>query len=407
MKKHLLLLLIMFLGFNAYSQIIFEKGYYVDNSGQKIDCLIKNVDWRSNPTTFEYKLSEDGELEIASINSIKEFSIYNNIKYIRRTVKIDKSSTKLDDLNTDKNPVFVEEQLFLNVLVEGKANLYLYDNGNALKFFYSVDNANLEQLVYKKYLSSIDKIAQNNHFRQQLWNDLQCSSIEITDVRNLQYREKDLVKFFTEYNKCNNSSYINYEKKTKQDLFNLSIRPRLNNTSASSQNYISNPKKIDFGNKLGFGIGLEAEFILPYNRNKWAIAIEPTYQSFSSENSIDVTQIYGGKLYGKIEYSSIEVPLSLRHYLFLNDKSKLFANLSYVFNITLNKSFEYTRADGARFGSAEDRSRGNFGIGAGYKFMDKYSLEVRLQTNRQLLSKYSFWQADYNSFSVIIGYTIF
>ncbi|MDN3674603.1 outer membrane beta-barrel protein [Flavobacterium branchiarum] len=407
MKKHLLLLLIIFLGFNTYSQITFEKGYYIDNSGQKIDCLIKNVDWRSNPTTFEYKLSEESESRIATINTVKEFAIENGSKYISSIVKIDKSSTKLDEMSSEKNPVFVEEQLFLKVLIEGKANLFVYNNSASQKFFYKVDNGNLEQLVYKKYLISTDKIAQNEYYKQQLWKDLQCSTIEITNTINLQYKEKDLIKLFIQYNECSNSSYTNYVKKIKKDLFNLSIRPRLNSTTMSNINPISFPKEIDFENKLSLRIGLEAEFILPFNRNKWAVTIEPTYQNYKSEGSIDVSQIYGNKLFGKVEYSSIQVPLSVRHYFFLNNRSKLFANISYVYNFNLNKSFEYTRADGAIVSSQKDKSKSNLGFGAGYKFMDKYSLEVRYEASKELLSEYSIWQVKYSSLSVIFGYTLF
>ena len=82
MKKQLLFLLITILSFNCYSQISFEKGYYIDNSNQKTNCLIKNIDWKNNPTQFEYKLSENSESKKKTIESIKEFGINNISKYI-------------------------------------------------------------------------------------------------------------------------------------------------------------------------------------------------------------------------------------------------------------------------------------------------------------------------------------
>lgn len=54
MKKRILFLLITILSLNCYSQISFQKGYYIDNTNQKINCLIKNIDWKNNPTEFEY-----------------------------------------------------------------------------------------------------------------------------------------------------------------------------------------------------------------------------------------------------------------------------------------------------------------------------------------------------------------
>ncbi len=87
---------------NGYSQISFEKGYYIDNSKQKTECLIKNIDWKNNPTTIEFKLSENGETFPADIKTIEEFGIYNVSKYIRNIVKIDNSSDNIERLSNEK-----------------------------------------------------------------------------------------------------------------------------------------------------------------------------------------------------------------------------------------------------------------------------------------------------------------
>ena len=133
--------MIFLLSFNVFSQISFEKGYFITNTEQRIECLIKNLDWRSNPTNFEYKLSDNDEIINNNIKSVKEFGIYNNLKYISYNVKIDKSNENINNLNYERNPVYNEELLFLKVLVEGKSNLYFYENGNLQKFFYNIDNA--------------------------------------------------------------------------------------------------------------------------------------------------------------------------------------------------------------------------------------------------------------------------
>ena len=70
------------LSFNSYSQISFEKGYYIDNDNKKINCLIKNIDWMNNPTEFEYKLPENDNSKRITIRSVKEFGVYNSSKYI-------------------------------------------------------------------------------------------------------------------------------------------------------------------------------------------------------------------------------------------------------------------------------------------------------------------------------------
>jgi hypothetical protein len=407
MKKRILFLLITILTLNCYSQISFEKGYYIDNTNQKIDCLIKNIDWKNNPTEFEYKLSENSEPKKTTIKTIKEFGIDNISKYVRSNVNIDRSSENINNLSNDRNPIFKEEELFLKVLVEGKANLYQYVNDNLKRYFYNKENSNIEQLIFKSYKATENNVGKNNKFKQQLFVDLKCPNFKTSKIKKIQYKKNSLVRFFTEYSKCYNNELINFEPKQKRDLFNLTIRPRINSSSLTIQNSVSNSRDTDFENKIGFGFGLEAEFILPFNKNKWAIAIEPTYQSFKSEKTTNVTNVSGGVLIASVDYSSIEVPLSLRHYFFLNNSSKIFINASYIFDLSSKSSIEFNRNDGSNLNSLEIETRNNLAMGIGYKQNDKYSLEVRYQTNREILGNYSFWSSEYKTLSIIFGYSLF
>jgi hypothetical protein len=236
-KKQIIFLSTLFLSLNCFSQITFDDGYFINNTNQKIFCLIKNVDWKNNPIEFEYKLSENGEPKKAYLNSVKEFGIANFSKYIRNTVNIDRSSNDINDLSSVKNPIFKEEQLFLEVLVEGKFTLYQYVDGSLKRYFYNEDNADVEQLIFKRYKNPENKIGTNNRFRQQLWNDLKCSEFKKSKYENLDYRKSEFVSFFVAYNKCNNEDYVNYEEKENRDLFNLTFRPRLNSSFLTIQKH--------------------------------------------------------------------------------------------------------------------------------------------------------------------------
>ena len=409
MKKNAaLLLIILAFGINGYSQIIFEKGYLINNSNEKIECLIKNNDWKNNPETFEYKLSENSEPAIADVKSAKEFGIYSISKYIRSTVKIDKSKENLDDLSYDKEPTYVEEVLFLKVLVEGKSNLYYYVNGNLQRFYYNTDSSAIEPLVYKKYLVSENVVEENNQFKRQLWADLKCPTIGINKVENLHYKKNSILNFFMEYNKCSNSNFTRYDGKVKKDLVNLTLRAHLNNSSAYIRNtaYTRN-STADFGSKSTLGFGIEAEYIFPFNKNKWSIFVEPTYQNFKAEIITDDFFVATKKLISNINYSSIEVPIGIRHYLFLNKNSKLFINASYVFDFNLKSSIEIRRDDNTYYNSLLVSTLNNTSFGIGYKFKDKYSIETRYQTSRTLLSDYLFWDSSYTTASLIFGYSFF
>ena len=374
------------------SQISYVEGYYINNSNQKIEGLIKNVDWENNPIEFEYKTTEQAEKKTLTIESVKEFGINNVSKYIRLDVNIDRFSNNLDLLSSDKNPIFKKEVLFLKVLIEGDASFLSYKDKSLTRYFYQTSNQDIVQLIYKEYKTPENKIGTNNEFRRQLFNNLKCSDISMDDVKNIDYEKKALLKFFTKYNNCNNSEFVNFEEKVKSDLFNLNIRPGLNSSSLFINNSAINSRSTDYGNELAFRIGLEFEFIMGFNKNKWAVIIEPTYQYFKAEDN-DITNLSNTN----VDYKSLELPIGVRHYLFLNNNSKIFINGSFIYDFVLNSKVRNLDAS----------SSVNLAMGVGYNYNQKYSVEFRYHTNRDVLTDYLAWTSDYKTISIIFGYTLF
>lgn len=139
------------LNFTGYSQIHFEKGYYVNNNGERVDGFIKNIGWKNNPYNFAFKSSESAEDNNITIDSVKEFSIVGGVRYKRFDVYIDRSSNNVQSLSKVREPEFSEETLFLEVLLEGEASLYAYEEGNLKRYFYTTGTSPIEQLIYKKY----------------------------------------------------------------------------------------------------------------------------------------------------------------------------------------------------------------------------------------------------------------
>jgi hypothetical protein len=115
-------------------------------------------------------------------------------------------------LSHERNPIFKEEVLFLRVLIEGKANLYLYESNNLTRFFYSLEESEIEQLVFKRYRSQGNKIGNNHLFRQQLWSHLQCPSFRMNKVEKTNYTRRDLVKYFVDFNECHDQLFVNYSE---------------------------------------------------------------------------------------------------------------------------------------------------------------------------------------------------
>jgi hypothetical protein len=404
MKKRQLFLLLFITTGISFAQVTFEKGYYIDNENQKTACFIKNIDWKSNPTEFEYKSSKNSKTFKGTLKFVQEFGIYNTSKYIRNNVDIDRSSENINKLSTSRNPIFNQEVLFLKIIVAGSSNLYEYIDGNLERYFYSGKNENIQQLIYKSYKTVDNDIRENNRFRQQLAVHLNCIKLNMSEIKRINYTKNDLADFFITYSKCNQENFIDFQPKQKRDLFNLSIRPRLNRSSLTVKSDAFNTPQTTFKPKNIVGLGLEMEFILPFNKNKWAIVFEPTYQSFKAEKRIDANNVSGGVLITAVDYSSIEIPISLRHYFFLNENSKIFVNTSFIFDLDLKSSINYNRGDGSNLYSLVTKTRNNIGLGIGYKQNDKYSLEIRYHASREISRNGG---SPYQTTSIIFGYSVF
>jgi len=246
---------------SALGQTSFEKGYFIDNHDQRSECQIKNVDWK-NPVEFLYRTEGENEIKRGTLALIKEFGIYGYSRFKRANIKIDRSETSVDALTYDRNPVWSQETRFLKVLVDAKASLYSYNEDNLERYFYSVNDTLIHQLVYKKYLvqspQDIAMVKTNSEFRQQLWANVKCSNTKLSVVEKIDYNPKDLTKYFREYNNCEVGSIAAPEVKVKRDAFNIRITPGLNLSSVQ----LTNPSlpTINFQNAINPRLGVEFEF---------------------------------------------------------------------------------------------------------------------------------------------------
>ncbi|MEP2671541.1 MAG: tRNA modification GTPase [Cyclobacteriaceae bacterium] len=399
------IVIVLMSGVKCYAQIEFEPGYYVDNNDQRVECLIKNVDWKSNPSEFEYKIEATDEPKVMGVATVKEFGVTNTIhKYYRLMVGIDRSTEVTSGLSTDRTITVTDEQLFLRPLVEGKASLYVYEDKGIIKYFYKVDDRAVEQLLYKKYKTNDNRIGEVNKYREQIWNNMKCESISMASVENIIYRKQSLVKLFSKYNECQNSEFVTTEVKGDRNFFNMMIRPGLNKSSLFMANRVSKSRDTDFGSKSAYRFGLELEFVLPFNKNKWALLVEPTYHSFKDEEeSPGVNQFFTYDVI--VDYTSIEIPIGIRHYFFIDDKSKVFLNWSYMIDLSMGSTIDFKVGDNLA-DSYEIGTRGSSVFGGGYNYNNKFNIELRYGS-RDIMNSYSFWSSEYTTLSLILGVAIF
>jgi len=415
-KIRLLILFTLIVCLRCVSQHTYEPGYFLEDNDIRTECLILNEQWKNNPVNFSYKLSENSEIKTASIKTINEFGIPGDFKYIRLRINIDRSPEKLEDIETNNELDFNQEVLFLKVLVEGKANLYVYADDLINKFFYKVDNSLVEQLVFKKYLFTTDPykekesythLAHNNHFKQQLLKYVSCGKTSIEDLKNVDYKENPLTNYFVKYNECENVNYINYNK--NEGDFNITIRPGISFTSISFINNNQAFKEFKFKSNLLYRIGVEFEYAFPFENNTWSAFIEPTYTSEYSEKATVTKYLTSDRESqegAEISYQSFDVPVGLRYSHFLRNKrkaSKVFFNFAYVQSFTNKKSYVLFE-ESQDFNSSATMSISSIAFGAGFKSKN-LSLEARYQYVPDVIDETNVI-GRVNSFSIILGYSI-
>ena len=407
MKKIVMLCLSFMVGFSAYAQNKFEKGYFIHNNGEKIECFINNESWNYIPSKFQYKKSESSEVESIKAILIKEFSIPDVFKYERQTVKIDKSSNNESLLSNNRKPNFIEENLLLKVIVEGKTKLYQYNQEGLTRFFYSNEIGEIVQLIYKKYRTEKDYIAYNQLYKIQLKKYFSCGT---SNYKTVAYSKRSLKNYFIKYNTCkySNQNLIDYTKKESKSYFDVSLL--LGATSGNT--YITDNSISDFTTLKGEissnivpRVGLQVEYFIPFGNYKWSIFASPIYQSFSDETNLsEGTIVITSKTY-TTEYSSIEMPIGVRrHFYFNNNTSEIFLNLAYLVDIPINsKIISVSPKREMKINSTGT----SISAGLGYKLQKKYSLELRYSSPRNILASFVSTDAKYESVSLIFGYTLF
>lgn len=409
MKKILLFTLLLNCIFVS-AQVSFEKGYFISNEGKKTECFIRNLDWMNTPTNFKYKIQlTDSEIKTESIETTQEFSIDNECKYKRFKLKIDRANDDQKEISGDRNPKWEEAIVFLKVLVEGEANLYSYTEATENKFFYSTQTIATEELVRVSYL----KNGESAGYITQLSNNVKSSNITDKDSQNLNYKKSDLIKYFTKYNNIQPVAGENEDTKASKKLFFVKVTPEVSLVSVSAKNANNSNLNVDFDSKMVFKIGAELEYLFPFNKNKWSLFVNPAYQKYTNEKdyiALSHSAIENPEIpfNVKIDYSSIQLPVGLRHYMFLNQNSKIFVNALYSFEISGNTKITYTNMKPGSNGKAnfESHSDSNLAFGLGYSFKSKFSAEARFNTKKELMD-YQIYSVRYNAIDFMFSYTLF
>jgi len=385
MKKYTTLILLFLFTISSFSQIKFEKGYFIHNNGTKTECLIKNHKKSSFPSVLSYKFINYEDPIVLPIESVKEFEIYGNGKYERHQVEIDVSSQNLQSLSEQRNPEWETKTLFLKVLINDKTSLFKFENPQIReKYFFKTDSSNLEQLIYKTYYTKKNQKGVNLTYLYQINKYFNCNGKIIDESSKIKYNETDLTNYFNNYNRCKqnliskNIEYSSNKKNENKFKLNLKVLSGINFNSLEYKPDINNEFP-DYSLKAAPKIGLEIEIFLPVSHEKWSFFLESVYQKYKDKTSFEsATEI--------VDITYLQTSLGFRYYFYLNEKSALFTNLMFTFNNVLGDPVIWddenrpSNPNGDPYLPNEGLEltyNNTYAIGFGYSYKNKLNIEFR------------------------------
>lgn len=386
-------LILFFLASNyLFAQITFKKGYVIDNQNKRIECLIKDNDWKNNPQFVNYQIDQNSEILKGNLETISEFGIYGKSTFKRANIDLDVSSDELSKMTFEKDPILEKKVVYLKILVDGEAKLYSYSFGEANKYFYSLGVSNtVIPLVFKKYRSS-KGYSENLSFKQQLIEQINCGNQDLYVLNSLKYNEM-LIKYFAEFNTCRggDSGIIkeNSLEHKNRDFINSNFNLGLGYSKLRLK-YINgpNPSRV-WDNSIEYRIGIRSAFIFPFRMNKWSIVIDPHFY-YNPKVREDTQDVY------ESEFKYFTIPFGISHKVFLNNNSNL--NISILHNVGANKNDPDV---GALNMSLRPARMINLDIGYEKK---KFGIFVRYYASSIFKTTNSLYYRNLNGFQAVLTY---
>ncbi|MGB3464816.1 MAG: hypothetical protein WBA74_06090 [Cyclobacteriaceae bacterium] len=387
----------------SFGQSRFEPGYYIDNSGEKHEVLIKELKGQKNPEKLYYSATADDQVVEKSIEEVKEFGFNNGVKFRRFVLEVDQSVEDLNTVMVTKDPIYKTDTLLLKELVASEASLYGYSDGTNRKYFYQKKDETIKELI-NKYYNAFNGVGVNDMFRSQLARDVNCNQAN-REIQKLNYYRNSLIKYFIDYNTCMGYEYKSILDKTKSENstggLSLTLKGGVSKAKLDLDYLRGSTFDTEFEERYNMRLGAEMEIIFPGTYRKLAAIIEPFYTRYNDyafvENSpssfIDEAEVI---------FEMLGVSVGVRYYIPISASSRFFVNA----NIESGKVFDSRIEQEAGLEPLDIASPFNGSISFGYSFKNRLFVEYRLQVDNNLLPYYPDYIAKYQSSSLSLGFRV-
>lgn len=381
------------------------EGYYVTESGKKVDGFFKFADFFET-ASLKFKQSRGGQFNSLPANVIEYGMTENKLKFEKHTVDIDISGNN----SYSRNPEWLKQTVFLCVIVKGNATLYSYTKDYKTFFFFNniANPAVVSQLIYRKYKKEDESIVESNAFRQQLYNAIPCPGQKASDFADILYDKKQLSEVFEKYNKCTGSKSEVYAV-LKRSKFKYSAFAGVHNLNLE---IVEASPAVEAESSVTYSFGGEVAYT--FRSEDWGLFARVEFESLNSKNEDIYDRGFNSEqsIY-KIEGSALNVVFGPRYNLMLSDRSTIIFDAGFCFSkpfATLKRSTLITTETGTSYPGANqeyDLEPGfavSFGVGFNF---DKYGLALRYMTDRDFLDDvYSTYKTKIDRIGLVFSYRL-
>jgi len=354
--------LLIFLCTNLFAQNKFELGYYIDQSGNKVEGEISEITMNSFPSNFIIrKKGKEETVETSTATLIK----YGSIVFEKKSFQYD-PSMRMDIANMSKQKEFrlVNKTAFVQLMVNGDTKLYKYTENGVSTFFYETANKQLTTLKYKKYLENGTDINENKEFLSQL-QEVKNEKVSGNEgyYNAVKYNDTDLVDYFTKLN----GKSIKVDKKSKM-FFNVFAGYSI---SSMDINFLQD---LPAENYWHITIMPEIEYVLNNNvMNPTSFYFNLKYRSVRA----DYEEVYVRENWQhQVDYQSLLFSLGAKKYFLSSNNIKFYGKLGFGVDIPL-KAEILSPAESWRLNPIFlDHIKGGINTGLGMKLYNSFLIEI-------------------------------
>lgn len=192
--------------------------------------------------------------------------------------------------------------------------------------------------------------------------------------------------------------------------FNIKIKAGYFNSDVDVEfdegNFRDDLQSVSFDKQSNFRFGIELEHMFPFT-NKWSFILEPSYQKFEDTQTVNRVNVDPSDFTQRvsIDYSFLEFPLGVRHHMYFG-RSKVFLNATINFILALDDSIAYSGEfdDINLYRDLEIGDTVSIGLGFGYSFNERFSIEYRYNVPTNILDKSASYTAPFENSGFILGF---